>query len=250
MDPSTRPVTVVGAGYVGLVTAVGLARLGRHVHLVETGAARLRDLLDGRVPIHEAGLQDAFDEAVAAGRLSVGDAPHDDPGISLVCVGTPIDEAGAERPAGTRRDPRRPRRPGGRRRHRRHPEHRPRRRHAPIGRGRRPADRTRLHEPRVPPPGDRRRGLLADRAGSSSGASRTPIRSPSKPSWRCTTSSTPRGWSSMSRQSEIIKNGANAFLALKLSFTNEIASLCEEAGADAGDGPGRDRGGSEDRRRA
>jgi UDPglucose 6-dehydrogenase len=31
---------------------------------------------------------------------------------------------------------------------------------------------------------------------------------------------------------EIIKNGANAFLALKLSFTNEIASLCEEAGAD------------------
>jgi UDPglucose 6-dehydrogenase len=31
---------------------------------------------------------------------------------------------------------------------------------------------------------------------------------------------------------EIIKNGANAFLALKLSFTNEIATLCEEAGAD------------------
>ncbi len=34
---------------------------------------------------------------------------------------------------------------------------------------------------------------------------------------------------------EIIKNGANAFLALKLSFTNEIASLCEEAGADVDD---------------
>ena len=31
---------------------------------------------------------------------------------------------------------------------------------------------------------------------------------------------------------EIIKNAANAFLALKLSFTNEVASLCEEAGAD------------------
>jgi UDPglucose 6-dehydrogenase len=32
---------------------------------------------------------------------------------------------------------------------------------------------------------------------------------------------------------ELIKNGANAFLALKLSFANEIASLCEEYGADA-----------------
>ena len=31
---------------------------------------------------------------------------------------------------------------------------------------------------------------------------------------------------------ELIKNGANAFLALKLSFTNEIASLAEEYGAD------------------
>jgi UDPglucose 6-dehydrogenase len=44
-------------------------------------------------------------------------------------------------------------------------------------------------------------------------------------------------------EAEIIKNGANAFLALKLSFTNELAGLCERYGADVDvvlDGIGRD----------
>ena len=94
MQATTRTATVIGAGYVGLVTAVGLAGLGQDVRLVEAAPERLAALRAGRVPIHEAGLQEGFDAAVAAGRLSVHDAPPDGPGIVLVCVGTPIGEDG------------------------------------------------------------------------------------------------------------------------------------------------------------
>jgi len=94
MNPARPPVTVIGGGYVGLVTAVGLASLGRDVQLVETGAVRLQALCEGRIPIHEDGLQDAFDAAVAAGCLTVTDTVPPVPGIILVCVGTPIGDDG------------------------------------------------------------------------------------------------------------------------------------------------------------
>jgi hypothetical protein len=95
MTPSARPpVTVVGAGYVGLVTAVGLAGLGRDVRLVEVAPARLQSLRDGRIPIHEDGLQDGFQAAAANGRLTVDGALPDELGIVLVCVGTPIGDEG------------------------------------------------------------------------------------------------------------------------------------------------------------
>src|SRR6478609_950086 len=71
MSTSERSLTVIGAGYVGLVSAVGLARLGRRVHVVETGATRLAALRAGHIPIHEDGLQEGFEAAVATGRLDV-----------------------------------------------------------------------------------------------------------------------------------------------------------------------------------
>src|SRR4249919_38238 len=95
MPREARSLTVVGAGYVGLVSAVGLAGLGHSVRLVETGAARLGMLRAGRIPIHEAGLQEAFDAAVAASRLEVAGDIGEGPAILLVCVGTPIDDHGA-----------------------------------------------------------------------------------------------------------------------------------------------------------
>lgn len=49
-------VTVIGAGYVGLVTAACLAELGHRVTCVETNSARLRALGEGRAPFHEPGL--------------------------------------------------------------------------------------------------------------------------------------------------------------------------------------------------
>ena len=54
-------ILVLGAGYVGLVTAVGMASLGRDVDIVELDPRRHALLERGVVPIHEAGLQAGFD---------------------------------------------------------------------------------------------------------------------------------------------------------------------------------------------
>ena len=95
MSTPTAPVTVVGAGYVGLVTAVGLARLGHAVQLVETGPARLRLLRAG---------PDPDPRGRAAGDIRRGGRGRSadrrptrcpsEPGIILICVGTPIGDDG------------------------------------------------------------------------------------------------------------------------------------------------------------
>ena len=86
---------VVGAGYVGLATAVGLAEQGRHVVLVERDLGRLAALVDGRIPFHEPGLPEVYAAQHAQGRI-VPTAVLPDDGLTLVviCVGTPIDDTG------------------------------------------------------------------------------------------------------------------------------------------------------------
>ena len=64
---------VIGAGYVGLVTAACLAELGHDVRCVEIDAARLTRLLNGKVPIHEAGLDSLMSRNTHDGRLSFTD---------------------------------------------------------------------------------------------------------------------------------------------------------------------------------
>jgi len=94
MTPAPRRIVVVGAGYVGLVTAVGLATKGHRVEVVETRPDRLSALRDGRSPIHEAGLPAALSATLASGRLTVADRPGLDAEVVLVCVGTPIGPTG------------------------------------------------------------------------------------------------------------------------------------------------------------
>ena len=65
MSPTPRRIVVVGAGYVGLVTAVGLATKGHRVEVVETNPDRLSILREGRSPIHEAGLPEALSAMLA-----------------------------------------------------------------------------------------------------------------------------------------------------------------------------------------
>jgi UDPglucose 6-dehydrogenase len=63
-------ISVIGAGYVGLVTAAGLTRLGHEVRLGEADSARLALLENGQVPIFEDGLADLLDEARQSRRLT------------------------------------------------------------------------------------------------------------------------------------------------------------------------------------
>src|SRR5450759_2674791 len=87
---------VVGAGYVGIATAVGLAEQGRDILLVEQDPARLAALSDGRIPFHEPGLTEAYATQHAAGRIVPGaEIPEDGLDIIVVCVGTPIDDTGS-----------------------------------------------------------------------------------------------------------------------------------------------------------
>ena len=82
---------LVGAGHVGLVTAVGFARLGHHVTAADIDTARIDGLRAGRLPIYEPGLEDALRACAAEGRLSFTTdlAPPPDAGVSFVCVSTP-----------------------------------------------------------------------------------------------------------------------------------------------------------------
>ena len=62
-----RSIAVIGAGYVGLVSAVGLAAKGHTIELVETDPGRLTALRQGRVPFTERGVQEALNAALASG---------------------------------------------------------------------------------------------------------------------------------------------------------------------------------------
>lgn len=86
-------VTVVGAGYVGLVTAACLGRMGHRVAILETKVSRLETLLQGQAPFHEPGLHELISDTTTSGALRPLDDPAEalaNPDIVLVCVGTPI----------------------------------------------------------------------------------------------------------------------------------------------------------------
>jgi len=63
-------ISVVGAGYVGLVTGAVFADLGNDVICVDNDAAKVEALKRGVVPIYEPGLQEMVDRNAADGRLA------------------------------------------------------------------------------------------------------------------------------------------------------------------------------------
>ena len=91
-------VSVVGCGYVGLVTGCGLASLGHEVTCIEIDPRRLAQLEGGRVPFHEPGLQALYDAQRAAGRLCItGDFATGlrAADIAMLAVNTPPSADGA-----------------------------------------------------------------------------------------------------------------------------------------------------------
>ncbi len=90
-----EPIGVVGAGWVGLVTAASFAALGHRVVVRDVNVERVATLQAGRVPIHEPGLAEAL--AAAGDRISftldladVGETAD----LVFVCVGTPSTYSG------------------------------------------------------------------------------------------------------------------------------------------------------------
>jgi UDPglucose 6-dehydrogenase len=69
---------IVGSGYVGLVTGTCFAEVGHKVICVDNDLKKVHQLQDGKIPIYEPGLEDLIKKNVAAGRLSftssIGDA--------------------------------------------------------------------------------------------------------------------------------------------------------------------------------
>src|SRR5688572_10635848 len=85
-------VTVIGCGYVGLVTATCLASIGHTIRGVEVDQKKLKTLQDGHCPIFEPGLQELMQEHYAAGSLQYTDnvrAAVKDAEVVFLAVGTP-----------------------------------------------------------------------------------------------------------------------------------------------------------------
>ena len=91
-------ITVVGTGYVGLVSGACLAEVGNDVLCLDLDVEKIRVLEAGGIPIFEPGLQDMVRRNVAAGRLhfttDVARAVQHGT-IQFIAVGTPPDEDGS-----------------------------------------------------------------------------------------------------------------------------------------------------------
>ncbi|MEI6656260.1 MAG: UDP-glucose/GDP-mannose dehydrogenase family protein [Verrucomicrobiota bacterium] len=91
-------ITIIGTGYVGLVTGACLADVGNDVLCVDTDPRKIDLLNSGRIPIHETGLEDMVARNVAAGRLTFTtdtEASVHFGQIQFIAVGTPPDEDGS-----------------------------------------------------------------------------------------------------------------------------------------------------------
>jgi UDPglucose 6-dehydrogenase len=90
--------TIFGSGYVGLVTGACMAETGNHVVCVDIDADKIARLNSGEVPIYEPGLDDYLERNIEAGRLEFTTDVQKgvDHGLfQFIAVGTPPDEDGS-----------------------------------------------------------------------------------------------------------------------------------------------------------
>jgi UDPglucose 6-dehydrogenase len=235
-------IAMIGGGYVGLVSGACFADLGVEVCVVESDATKLDLLKQGRMPIYEPGLERLVTENVAAGRLRfTGDLAEGVQGVEvvLIAVGTPTRRgdghadvtyvnAAAEQVARaltgyavivTKST-------------------------VPVGTGRRIAEIVRLARPDLEfdvasNPEFLREGsaigdfMRPDRVviGTQSERAQEVLRRLYRPLYLI---EAPILFTSI-ETAELIKYAANSFLAMKVTFINEMADLCEKVGADVHD---------------
>ncbi len=91
-------ITIIGTGYVGLVTGACFAEMGNHVTCVDVDEKKIQGLRQGVLPIYEPGLEDVVLANSRAGRLkfvtSLSD-PEARSGVYVIAVGTPPGEDGS-----------------------------------------------------------------------------------------------------------------------------------------------------------
>jgi len=90
--------SIFGTGYVGLVTGACLADVGHHVVCVDVDAQKIARLNAGEIPIHEPGLQAIVERNVQANTLEFttdSERAVNHGQVQFIAVGTPPDESGA-----------------------------------------------------------------------------------------------------------------------------------------------------------
>jgi len=91
-------ITVIGSGYVGLVSGICFAKLGHEISCIDKDETKISKLKSGIIPIFEPGLKELLDEAVAAKKISFSTNLKE--GLSgseavFIAVGTPQDSDGS-----------------------------------------------------------------------------------------------------------------------------------------------------------
>jgi len=91
-------ITIIGSGYVGLVSGICFAKIGHEVICVDKDESKISKLKSGVIPIFEPGLEELLSETLQAKRISftanLKDALRDSAAI-FIAVGTPQDEDGS-----------------------------------------------------------------------------------------------------------------------------------------------------------
>ena len=91
-------ISVIGTGYVGLVTGTCFAEAGVHVHCVDVDVEKIENLKDAKLPIWEPGLQPMVERNIKNGRLSFTTSVKEtleECEVVFSAVGTPPDEDGS-----------------------------------------------------------------------------------------------------------------------------------------------------------
>ncbi|MCF7807586.1 MAG: UDP-glucose/GDP-mannose dehydrogenase family protein [Candidatus Marinimicrobia bacterium] len=234
-----RNICVIGTGYVGLVSGAGLADFGNHVACVDIDQSKIDMLHGGDIPIYEPGLKELVDRNVKAGRLAFNSNVEQsvrESEVIFIAVGTPMGANGeadlsAVKTVGkmiaenlnaykiicTKST-------------------------VPVGTGKELSELITSHAPAgaefdvVSNPEFLREGsavkdfLLPDRVviGVESDRGEQIMRDVYRPLF---INETPMVITNIP-SAEMIKYTSNAFLAVKISFINEIANLADKVGAD------------------
>lgn len=227
-------IAILGTGYVGLCTAAGFSKIGHKVMCFDVVKSKIESLQNGKVPIFEEGLEEIVSDGLNNGNLSFHlevSEVAEDADFVFICVPTPQDESGA-------------------------------------------ADLSYVLEAtKNISPLLKEGAKLVVKSTVPLGASDKIIQNINRPDIHYVSnpeflregtaiwdffnpdrivvgSKNPEAAtavadlyqqpdvteiSTSSASAELIKYAANAFLAIKLSFINEIASICENTGADIGD---------------